>query len=63
DFETIVRHIGGLGIDYIVFSFCQAYPKSVRNMKAAGLELVTLNRAEECAVLDKLMPIAHRYGV
>ena len=25
--------------------------------------LGTLNRAEQCAVLDKLMPIAHRYGV
>lgn len=25
--------------------------------------LVTLSRAEQCAVLDKMMPIAHRYGV
>lgn len=25
--------------------------------------LVTLNRAEQCAMLDKLMPVAHRYGV
>jgi len=63
DFEVIVRHMGNLGIDHIVFSFCQAYPKSVRNMKAAGLELITLNRQEQCAILDKLMPVAHRYGV
>mmetsp|Transcript_66304 Transcript_66304/g.134716 ORF Transcript_66304/g.134716 Transcript_66304/m.134716 type:complete len:660 (-) Transcript_66304:158-2137(-) len=63
DFETIVRHVGSLGVDHIVFSFCQAYPKSVRNMRLSGMELVTLNRAEQCAVLDKLMPIAHRYGV
>ena len=28
-----------------------------------SLRLVTLSRAEQCAVLDKLMPIAHRYGV
>ncbi|CAJ1374488.1 unnamed protein product [Effrenium voratum] len=63
DFEVIVRHVGSLGIDNIVFSFCQAYPKSVRNMRDVGLELVTLSRAEQCAVLDKLMPMAHRYGV
>jgi len=63
DFETIVRHVGSLGVDHIVFSFCQAYPKSVRNMRDSGMELVTLSRAEQCAVLDKMMPIAHRYGV
>ncbi|CAK9053249.1 Uncharacterized protein SCF082_LOCUS29039 [Durusdinium trenchii] len=63
DFEVVVRHIGSLGVDHVVFSFCQAYPKSVRNMRAQGLELVQLSRAEQCAVLDKLMPVAHRYGV
>lgn len=79
DFEVVVRHVGTLGIDHIVFSFCQdlgaavgsdvagfrmsrhafwecflmilvyfgvfsrwnrreAYPKSLRNMRAAGME-------------------------
>lgn len=63
DFELIMRHLGSLGVDHIVFSFCQAYPKSVRNMLAAGLELVTLNREQEYAILDRIMPIAHKYGV
>eukprot|EP00913_Durusdinium_trenchii_P031562 g29554.t1 len=35
DFEVVVRHIGSLGVDHVVFSFCQAYPKSVATCAAA----------------------------
>jgi len=63
DFKTVMEHLGNLGIDHITFSFCQAYPKSVRNMRDAGLELVVLNKDQEHAVLDELMPIAHKHGI
>ena len=42
--QVVVRHIGSLGVDHVVFSFCQAYPKSVRNMRAQGLEPLSLKQ-------------------
>jgi len=38
-------------------------PRALVILSSFVQRLVTLNRAEQCAVLDKLMPIAHRYGV
>jgi len=58
DFEQIVRHIGSLGIRHITFSFCKPYKQSVRNMLAAGVELVALSDAQQRQVLDRLLPIA-----
>lgn len=63
DFEEIVKHLGLLGIHHVTFSFCKPYKQSVRNMLSAGVELVALSEEQQRAVLDQLLPLAHRYAV
>eukprot|EP00913_Durusdinium_trenchii_P017424 g16378.t1 len=43
--------------------FCKPYKQSVRNMLSAGVELVALSEEQQRAVLDQLLPLAHRYAV
>ncbi|CAK9051493.1 DUF1848 family protein [Durusdinium trenchii] len=62
--RTLRRALGASGVRER-FSQAAAHTDvgAVRNMLSAGVELVALSEEQQRAVLDQLLPLAHRYAV
>jgi len=62
-FEYIMSEINEIGIQEISFSFCEAYPQVVANMRKCGKELLPLTKDQKRAIVAHLSSITAKYNI
>ena len=62
-FEKIISYASGLGLTFVIFSFCKSFRKTNSNMKKFGMKIIDLSLNEKKELLERLVGITNRYNI